>query len=515
MNHLPILPVVLPLALGALLLTLERLGLRVQRALGLTGALALVVVAAALAMQADGGAVQVYLAGNWPAHLGIALLADRTAALMVLLTAVLGLIALAHAASGWDRRAPHFHALFQFQLAGLCGAFLTADLFNLFVFFEVLLIASYGLLLSGGRGPRMRAGMHYLAFNITASLLFLVALGLIYGQLGTLNVGALAQRIALAEPAQAPLLRAAGGILLVVFCAKAALLPLYFWLPQAYSRAPGAVAALFAILTKVGIYSALRVYTAMFGGEAGELAGLAWPWLLPAGALTLALGTLGALAAPNLRLLSANLVVASAGTLFVAIGLATPETTAAGLYYLVHSTLATAALFLLADLIRGQRRPGGDSLRRIGRTGPRGLLGGLYLVAAVSLAGLPPLSGFVAKFSLLAAIPAAQAAWLWPLILICGLLTIVALARAGSRLFWHQAKVVAPAVTPPVALGATRLLPAMLLLALAVALSAFAAPALRYTAAAAGQLAAPRDYIDALRGATPRPSAHAAPEVSP
>lgn len=509
MSHLPILPVLLPLATGALLLVLEGRGIALQRALGLLGSLGLLAVALLLLAGADAGGPVVYLAGNWPAQLGIALLVDRSSALMVLLTAGLGLIALLQACQGWDRRAAHFHALFQFQLAGLCGAFLTADLFNLFVFFEVLLIASYGLLLSGGRGPRMRAGLHYLAFNIAASLLFLIALGLLYGQLGTLNMGDMAQRVAQLPAERMPLLRAAGGLLLVVFCAKAALLPLYFWLPQAYARAPGAVAALFAIMTKVGLYSALRVFSTVFGEDAGAAAGMAWPWLLPAGALTLLLGTLGALAAPSLRLLTANLVVASAGTLFIALGLARPEATAAGLYYLVHSTLAAAALFLLADLLKRQRRPGGDSLRTHGSLPARGLLGGLFLLAAVSIAGLPPLSGFVAKFSLLSAIPDAQAAWLWPLMLGCSLLVIVALARAGSRLFWQQ-PAAAPQATQP-ALRFAEVVPLALALSMAVLLSLAAAPALDYTRAAAAQLIAPSEYADALLGARPLPSPHTLP----
>ncbi|KAG1390112.1 hypothetical protein G6F59_015310 [Rhizopus arrhizus] len=163
---------------------------------------------------------------------------------MLLTTLLLAIPCLLHACSGWDRRAPHFHALFQFQLVGLNGAFLTGDIFNLFVFFEVMLIASYGLLLSGGRGLRMRIGLHYVVFNVTASTLFLIALGLLYASLGSLNMAELSQRIAEVPPAQLTLVKATMGLLLLVFCAKAALMPLYLWLPEAYSRAPAAVAAL-------------------------------------------------------------------------------------------------------------------------------------------------------------------------------------------------------------------------------------------------------------------------------
>ena len=259
--HLPVLPIVVPLLFAAIALLVERRGIAVQRLVGGVGMLALLAAAIALVVQAERGVIEVYLVGDWPARLGIALVADRLSALMVLASTLLGAASLLHASSGWDRRALHFHALFQFQLAGLNGAFLTGDLFNLFVFFEVMLIASYGLLLSGGHGPRMRAGLHYVVFNIAASTLFLIALGLLYGLLGTLNMAEMSLRIATADAGDVALIRAASGLLLVVFCAKAALLPLYLWLPSAYARAPAAVVALFAIMTKLGVYAVLRGYT--------------------------------------------------------------------------------------------------------------------------------------------------------------------------------------------------------------------------------------------------------------
>ena len=232
MNHLPVLPIVLPLLVAGLMVLLEKRGVGLQRALGLGSSLAQLVIAGWLVNRAASGEISVYLLGNWEAHLGIALAVDRLSALMLLTTALLGLVALLYAAAGWERSAPHFHALFQIQLVGLNGAFLTADLFNLFVFFEVLLIASYGLMLSGGRGERMRAGLHYVAFNITASTLYLFAVGLLYGLLGALNLAELAERISVAPATNLPLIAAAGGLLLVVFCAKAALFPLSLWLPE-------------------------------------------------------------------------------------------------------------------------------------------------------------------------------------------------------------------------------------------------------------------------------------------
>ncbi|MCM2355423.1 MAG: monovalent cation/H+ antiporter subunit D [Arenimonas sp.] len=503
-THLPILPILLPLLAGIALLVLGTRRIALQRAIGLLSCTGLVVLAALLAVQADDGGTRTYLVGNWAAHLGIALVADRLAAIMLLATSLLALPCLLFATGGWDRRAMHFHALFQFQLMGLNGAFLTGDLFNLFVFFEVLLIASYGLLLSGGRGARLRVGLQYVAFNITASTLFLVAVGLIYGLTGALNMAELAARVAAVPAAEAAPLKAAAGLLLVVFCAKAALLPMSFWLPETYARSPAAVAALFAVMTKLGIYAVLRVYGLVFGSEAGALAGLAWPWLLPLGVATLVLATLGALAAASLRQLAAYLVLGSAATLFIALGLASAEAVGAGLYYLLHSTLAGGAMFLLADLVRRQRDNAGDSLRKLVRLQHRSLLGALFAVAAVSVAGLPPLSGFIGKFGLLAAVPDAQAGWLWPVILLTSLLTLVALAAAGSQVFWREGgEMPAPGRVPR--LRRTEVGATVALLALGLLLAVFGGPVMRYAQATGAQLMAPAGYIQSVRAALPRP----------
>src|SRR5690606_16008271 len=206
--HLVLAPNLLPLVTGAILLLLERRhNVRVLRTGAWIGLALLLAAAVALLVRADGGAVEAYLLGDWPSRLGIVLMLDRLSALMVLTTTLLAIPALLYACAGWDRRALHFHALFQIQLAGLNGAFLTGDIFNLFVFFEVMLIASYGLLLSGARGERIAAGMHYVVFNIAASTLFLVALGLIYGLLGTLNMAELSVRVAEVAPQDLSLVR--------------------------------------------------------------------------------------------------------------------------------------------------------------------------------------------------------------------------------------------------------------------------------------------------------------------
>ena len=509
MNHLPILPILLPLVGGAAALFVEhrRYGTRIQRIVSWLFMLATLAAALALFATADGGQVLVYLLGDWPSRLGIVLMVDRLSALMVLTTALLGAACLLHACSGWDRRAPHFHALFQLQLAGLAGAFLTGDIFNLFVFFEVMLIASYGLMLSGGRGVRMSAGLHYVAFNITASTLFLIALGLIYGLLGSLNMAELSERIAQVAPETRPLVQAALGLLLVVFCAKAALLPMYLWLPEAYTRAPAAVAALFAIMTKVGVYASLRVGSLWFGPEAGAFAGFGQAWIVPAAVAGLGLSALGVLAAARLRVLVAYLVIASASTLFIAFGLDTPEATAAGMYYMVHSCFVAAALFMIADLVRRGRGDASSDIRElIAPPAMRRTAGVMYLVAAVAVAGLPPLSGFIGKTAILAATPAADMDWAWTAILAGSFMVIVGLTRAGSRIFWrtgtlNEAEAAAAGKRPPLRLTESTAI--ALLLALAVAMSLLAAPLLAYTQAAAEQLRAAPGYLETVRDTLP------------
>ena len=361
-----------------------------KRTIGFFSCAALVGVALALFGVAAAGRYVVYPLGNWPAPFGIVLVLDRLAAGMLLLTALIALAAYLYALRGWDERGPHFGALFQFQLMGVNGAFLTGDIFNLFVFFEVLLIASYGLLLHGGGRERLRAGIQYVVLNLAGSALFLIGLGLLYSVTGSLNLADLQLRYAAVSTGDRALAEAASLLLLVVFCLKAAAFPLTFWLPTAYGAAGAPVAAFFAIMTKVGVYAILRVHLSTFGGA--EPATDAWAeLLLPAALVTIALGTLGALAARSLRGLVSYLTVVSVGTLLVTVAIATSGSIAAGLYYLVHSTFVTAALFLLVEFIGEQRAERYDALEPGPEVAQPTLLGVLFLIAAMAVAGLPPL----------------------------------------------------------------------------------------------------------------------------
>ena len=519
MTHLPILPVLLPLVAGIVLLALRNAPLTLQRGISLAATLALVPLALALLTSAADGTHLVYKLGDWDAPFGIVLVADRLAAWMLMATALVAVFALLHARQGSDSAGRHFHVLFQLQLFGLNGAFLTGDLFNLFVFFEILLLASYGLLLHGGGRLRVKAGLHFVVINLVGSTLFLFAVGTLYGVTGTLNMADLAVKLAHTTPDNLALVETAGLLLFSVFALKAAVLPLYLWLPAAYAHTSAPVAALFAIMTKVGAYSILRVYSLMFGDDAGAVANLLDAWLAPLALATLALGMLGVVASTALRQQTAYLVVASIGTLLLAFGLGTRDALAAGLYYLPHSVFSAAALFLLADLISRARGAYADRFEPgFSMPGAR-VLGGLFFVIAVVIAGLPPLSGFLGKFMLLkAALASPLLPWVWGVVLATGFLAMIALARSGSVLFYNthgrHDSPRPPAHNEPAAPGAsvdyvavtptaTTLAPVAGLLLLLIGMMIWAGPLSDYARDTAAQLLQPQVYIEAVLGAAP------------
>ena len=515
-QHAPVWPVVLPLATALVLLALADPGgevaaqggghdgtrLRWRRGISLVSTALGVVGAVALLVQADRGGWQVYPLGDWPAPFGIVLVLDRLSALMVALTYAVALPVLVYACGGWDARGRHFHALFQFQLMGLGGAFVTGDAFNLFVFFEVLLVASYVLLAHGQGAQRFKVAVPYVTLNLVASGLFLVGLAVLYALTGTLNLADLGERLHRLPTGDTALAHAAGMVLLVVFGFKAALLPLHLWLPATYAAACAPVAALFAIMTKVGVYAIVRVHWTAFGAPADAATAVNdWTQVLwPLGLATCVLGALGALAAQRLSGLVAWLTVSSSGTLLAAVGLLSPEALSAAFYYLVHSTLLMAALFLLVELVGAQRGPDGDGLSPAWAVREPVLLGGLLLLAAASAAGLPPLPGFLGKVMLLQATsPLDAQPWVWSVLLGVGFLSLVGLARAGVVLFWHVAP--APDRALPDAGTPLRLVaPVVLLLTMGLSLAVGAQAVRQYTDAAVRQLLDTEGYARAVLG---------------
>ena len=522
-NHLIIAPIITPLLVAALQLLAGEKRRRTVLTLSIVSCVALVLLAAALmlAVSDDGALAAVYRIGDWPARFGIVLVADRLSALMVLLTSVLALAVLPYALGRWQHRGGHFQPLLQFLLMGLNGAFLTGDLFNLFVFFEVLLAASYGLVLHGSGARRVSAGLHYIAVNLTASMLFLLGVSLIFGVTGTLNMAALAELIPHVPDRTRALLHAGAAILGVAFLIKTAMWPLGFWLPRTYAASAPAVAAMFALMTKVGIYVLLRLGLLLFGDAAGPAsAHFGSGWMLWGGVATVVAGTIGMLGARDLGKLAGYNVVISSGTLLGAIGLQQPAVTAGALAYLVISTLAIAAFFLVAGLLASDgdddtddtlslepyeqqgETAANESLyaqedeSRVVISAPIAMLGLSFSVCAVLLAGLPPLSGFLAKFALLAPMldggARSGAGVLFALVIVAGFCTVIALCRAGIQIFWVEPERIFPKVR------LTETISIVILLGLCLLLTVFVEAPLGYLRDTATQIHAPAGYIRAV-----------------
>ncbi|OKH87901.1 monovalent cation/H+ antiporter subunit D [Thalassospira sp. TSL5-1] len=503
MGNWMIVPVVLPLIVGALTVLAVRHDLILQRVFSAFTVVGLLAVSIALVFHAAHTGPEMYALGNWPTPFGIVLVLDRLSAMMVLLTSILAAIVWFYASREWDKRGKHFHALFQFQLMGINGAFLTGDFFNLFVFFEVLLIASYGLMLHGAGGERLKAGMQYIIVNLTGSSLFLIGVGLIYSVTGTLNMADLALKVPLVPDSDLALLKAGALILFLVFCIKAAMVPMHFWLPGTYANAPAPVAALFAIMTKVGAYSILRLYSLAFGGSAGDLSWLVAPYLLPAAIVTLVVGMVGVVAARYVTQMVAFAVVGSMGTLMISISLFTPASVAAGLYYMLHSTFAGAALFLIADLIISRRGQFGGSLHAAPEIRQSGLIAALFFMGAIAMASLPPLSGFLGKLQILSASQnSPHMIWIWAVILGTSFLNIIGFGRAGSVLFWKSSAIEGDIQTASdQTFPHQTIIAAGMMLAMLVALTVFAGPVTGYLHDTSAELFDTSGYIRAVMGA--------------
>lgn len=530
LTHLPVLPIVIPLLAGAMMLLLGEPKRTVRIAIIVVSMAAQLAVALVLLYLTSDYApgvwregIGVYAIGGWPAPFGILLVVDRLSALMLTLTAIVSLTTVIYSIARWDRPGQPMHSLLQFLAMGLNGAFLTGDLFNLFVFFEVLLAASYGLVLRGLGIVRVREGLHYISVNLVASFLFLIGVAIIYGIVGTLNMADLARRFPTLDPDDRALFDAGAAILGIAFLIKAAAWPLNFWLPGTYAAASAPVAASFALLTKLGVYAALRVGTLMSGDEAA--ASMLGSALFYIGLTTLLAGMIGMLAAQHLARLVSYTVIVSSGTLLAALGLGMEALTAPVLFYLIISVLTTAMFFMLAGMTErtrvapevdmpaaapaappplyeafGVREPDPYSTdEEVGVAIPRAVafLGLVFVCCVLLVTGLPPLPGFVAKFALLATAldqaPLADASGqVWSLtaaVLLTGLAGLVALTRVGIRLFWT----VTARRTPR--LRVLEAAPVGLLVLFSIWLSFEAGPLFEFLETAARSLHEPQRYI--------------------
>ncbi|CDZ37723.1 Multisubunit potassium/proton antiporter, PhaD subunit [Neorhizobium galegae bv. officinalis] len=523
-HHLIIAPLLVPLVAAALLLFFDERQRVVKAMISLASTLILVAVSLAL-LRIESGPNDfdgVYLLGNWAAPFGIVLVLDALSALMLLLTALLSVAALVFSLARWHAVGAHFHTMFQLLLVGVNGAFLTGDLFNLFVFFEVMLASSYGLLLHGSGPLRVKAGMHYIAVNLAAALLFLIGVSLIYGTAGTLNMADLAARIPDIEPDRRMLMEAGAGVLGIAFLIKAGMWPLCFWLPTAYSAASAPVAGIFAIMSKLGIYIILRLTMLLFGE--GPSAGFGADVLLYGGIATLIFGTVGVLASQALGRLAGFSVLVSSGTLLMVLGINDGAISSGALLYLVSSTLTISAFFMLIELVERSQDAGAIVLAvtmeaygdadddepeegdGVTMPGTMAILGICFAACGILLSGLPPLSGFIAKFAMLSAmmgtgaigVPPTASVWVLVfLVILSGIAALISMTRAGIRTFWSSLEGTVPRVL------VIEIVPVMFLLFLTLALTVQAGPAMQYMDTTIRSLSNPRIYIDAVRNAAP------------
>ncbi len=494
------LPIAFPL-LGVALSAMLWSQPQAQRLIGLAASLGLFLSSVALLAATYDGTVLATQFGAWRAPFGITFVADMFAAAMVLITGLMAVVVGIYGLSGdvVERERSFYHPLYQGLLLGVTGAFLTGDIFNLYVWCEIMLISSSGLLAAGGGRAQLDAGVKYIALNLLATTFFLMAIAFLYGVTGTLNMADLARVIPTLE--NQGLVTTLAILFLVAFGAKAAVFPLFFWLPAAYHTASAPIVAIFAaLLTKVGVYAIIRSFTLLFDGDAGYTG----PIVGAIAALTMITGVLGAAAHFDIRRILSFHIISQIGYMLFGIAIATPLAVAGSILYVIHHIIVKANLFLIAGAI--QRAGGSFHLKEIGglyRSLP--MLGVLFLIPALSLAGLPPLSGFWSKFTVIRASLDAGHIALAATGLIVGLLTLYSMIKIWNEAFWKAA----PAHTAVHLCGwrndrMTRLImltPIVTLAAVTLTIGFFAEPFVAYADRAAGQLLDKSIYIDAVFGA--------------
>lgn len=503
MKALLVLPVLVPMATAAIMLLAFR-RVAAQRYLGLAGSAVQLVVGGALLRAVDRGGIQSVHLGGWPSPYGITFVVDLFSALMVLLSGILAVVTSIYSTSDISRaRLAHgFYPLMHVLLMGTNGVFITGDLFNLYVWFEVTLIASFVLLVLGNERPQMQGAIKYVALNLISSALFLTGVGILYGSVHALNMADMSLKL---PTIAAPIRTTLAMIFLVAFGIKAAVFPLFFWLPDSYHTPPVTVTALFAgLLTKVGVYALVRVFTLLFVGEGGSAHAL----ILVIAGLTMAVGVLGAVAHMEVRRILAFHSVSQVGYMVMGLGLFTAPSLAGAIFFVLHHAVVKSNLFLISGLMQ----PHGKDLHlelQGGLFARRPWLSACFLVTALSLAGVPPFSGFWAKLALVRAgleigSPGAYAVVATSLAV--GLVTLISMTKIWNEAFWKPAPRQAEALAGlPVRAGEGRpralmVVPVALLTALGVALGVAPEPLLGIVRRAAAQLTDPTEYVRAVLG---------------
>lgn len=510
MNLLLVAPILIPLV-AAVLSMLLRTSQRAQQSIAVIGGMGMLTSAISLLDAAADGSIQVLRLGDWPAPFGIVLVVDLFSALMLLLTAVIGLAVIVYSLAAIDlpRRRFGYFPLVHVLLMGVSGAFLTGDLFNLFVWFEVMLIASFVLLVLGGEQKQLQGAVKYVTLNLLASAMFLIGTGLLYGKTGTLNLASLAMLSG--TDAENAALNVSAVLFLAAFGIKAAVFPFFFWLPDSYHVPPVPVTALFSgLLTKVGIYALMRTFSMVFVHDTD----FTRPLFVVLAAMTMITGVIGAVAQGEMRRLLSFHIVSQIGYALIGLAVFTPLALSGAIYFTLHVAIAKTALFLVAGYVLAVR--GDTTLKNIGgllRSAP--LLTALFLLAAISLAGLPPFSGFFAKFALVKAGLDAGEFLLAAVALAVGVLTLFSMMKIWNEVFWKDdpnaptgdaseasASPAAAARITPLTSSARLLyiLPLACLVLLTVIMGIAAQGVFEWTDAAARQLLEPEQYIRAVLG---------------
>jgi multicomponent Na+:H+ antiporter subunit D len=493
MDVLLVLPILIPFG-TAILCILAWNHVLWQRMFTLAGMSGLLITGGVLLYSISENGIQATQMGGWDAPFGITLVADLFSAIMVLITGLMGFVIALYSLSSMDRNREKFgyYPLFCILLMGVCGAFLTGDIFNLYVWFEVLLISSFVLLALGGEGRQLASAIQYVTINLLSSAFFLMAAGMLYAVTGTLNMADLHEQIL--QVHQPGLVNILALMFLVAFGIKAAIFPLFFWLPVSYHTPPVPVSAIFAaLLTKVGVYALIRVFTLLFVQDMGGIHTL----MLVLAAFTMITGVLGAVAQFNFRSLLAFHIVSQIGYMLMGLGLFTPLALAGAIYFLVHNIIAKTNLFLISGVVHKTQHS--YDLKKLGglyKTHP--LLAVLFLIPALSLAGLPPLSGFWGKLML---IRAGLDAGDYPIVavaLFVSLWTLYSMIKIWNEVFLKDAP--EPSVAPVYRQSAVLLIPVITLAVITVLLGLAANPVFNLVQEAAKQLLEPSDYISAVMG---------------
>lgn len=495
MSNFLTLPILLPMFIGTILIFLAKKH-RIQRVIAGISSIVLLAVAIYLAYAVYQSPDQIITleVGDWSAPFGIVLVADMFATMMVILSSIVGAVCLffAFKTIHSDREKFYFYPFYFYLLTGVNGAFLTGDIFNLFVFFEVMLISSYVLIVHGGTGYQLRESFKYVVMNMVASAFFLVALAYLYATTGTLNMAHLGERVA--ELGQEGILNGVAIIFLFVFGAKGALFPLYFWLPKSYYGPPAAISALFGgLLTKVGIYAIIRTFTLIFVHNPSFTHTI----ILYLAAGTMFFGVLGAVSQFDFKRILSFHIISQVGYMAMGLGVFSPLAIAGAIYYIAHHIIVKSALFLFAGAT--EKITGTTDLKKMGgllKTHP--WLGWLFFISAMSLAGIPPLSGFFSKFALILSAVQEQEYFIVAVALIVGVLTLFSMMKIFMYAFWREPTIKEEDINKKEMFGLLR--PIIPLVVLTIGLGFLAEPIFTYSLGVADQILDPANYIQAVLG---------------